>query len=95
MKTKVLSPLARSIIRTMQARYSLAYIAYCFWPRSSRVKAKLLAGLISDFSNLYEINPAIVKHIQIYPFAGIPFLGSIFKGNGIELICAFDLIKFN
>lgn len=76
----------------IQTRYSLAYLSYIFLPCNSRAKAKLLAKLISDFSELFEVNPKAVKHVPIHPFAGVPLLGSIFKGD-FAVLYVFDSIN--
>jgi len=93
MKRTVLSKKTRLAIKGIHIRSSSAIITHCL-PLSSRAKAKLLAGYISDFSDLYAINPKAVKHVPIHPFAGVPFLDPLFKNaDGAAFIYAFGLIN--
>jgi hypothetical protein len=60
--------------------------------RKKKLLSKFLAATLDDMSRLYLLAPRAPQHIPLYPFCGIPILGSLYRPQAFGYIMFFDLI---
>jgi hypothetical protein len=90
----VLSGLAKSLMRSIQLRYSLSYL---FPPRTPKKIAVELSIVIDEFSRLYEQDPRAPRRVRFYFMCGVPLMAFMMHRKGaIDLdaaIAGFTVIR--